>query len=62
MVRVEPAAPGNAFKIRGSLIDALYLNAEAGTKIWVLNDAAFPLILKIQGNPYGVDVELVDID
>jgi hypothetical protein len=44
-------------------VDALYLENENGTtKIWLLNNATFPAILKIEGNIAGPDVELKSVE
>jgi hypothetical protein len=61
-IKVNPAAAANAFELRGRTIDAIALTGESGTKIWVLNNPDIPLILKIEGNPFNVDVELTEIN
>lgn len=46
----------------GIKVDALGATSENGyTRIWVLNNPNLPLILKIDGNPFRVDVELTGI-
>lgn len=61
-VTVKPAFLDHAFILNGKRINTLYMDNGAGTKIWVLNDPANPLILKIEGNPYKVDAELTGIE
>jgi hypothetical protein len=61
-VSVKPSVADNIFKLNDKAVDALCLGSESGTKIWILNDPVTPLILKIEGNPFGVDVELTDIN
>jgi hypothetical protein len=48
-------------RINNQTIDALYLESDQGTAIWLLNKPSFPLILKIKNNIAGVDVEIIDI-
>jgi len=52
----------NVFTVKDKSINAMFLKSGYGTRIWVLNDSTVPLILKIEGNPYGVEVELVGIE
>jgi hypothetical protein len=61
VVTVQPGSPNNAFKLNGKTIDALYIESESGAKIWILNNASYPLILKMENNPNGVDAELTMI-
>jgi hypothetical protein len=56
---LKPYTAGNVFKVMGKIIDALYLESGTGTRIWILNNPETPLVLKIENNPAGVDVELV---
>lgn len=48
-------AAGNG-KVRAVCLES------ASSKIWVLNNASLPLILKTAGNPYLVDVELTAVE
>jgi hypothetical protein len=61
VITVQPSLPGNTFKLNGKTIDALYAESESGAKIWILNNASYPLILKMENNPNGVDAELTMI-
>jgi hypothetical protein len=61
-VVLKPSNANNAFKLQNKFIDALYLESESGAKIWILNNATAPIIVKIENNPAGVDVELTGIE
>jgi hypothetical protein len=61
VIKVQPSLPSNAFKLNGKTIDALYAESESGAKIWIFNNASYPLMLKIENNPNGVDAELTMI-
>lgn len=51
------------YDMNGTKIRALSATSENGyTRIWVMDDPAFPLILKLDGNPFQVDVELTSIN
>ena len=49
-------------KLKGRPIDAIMAEAENGFRVWLLNNASFPVLLKIENNPKGVDLELTSID
>jgi hypothetical protein len=50
-------------KLKGRVLDAIMLEPDSGgERIWVLNNAWFPLIVKIEGNPKGIDLDLTSID
>jgi len=49
-------------KLNGKVLDVVMLEAGNGYRIWVLNNASFPMILKIQGNPRDIDLDLQAID
>ncbi len=49
-------------KLDGKVVDALLLQGQNGsTRLWVLNDATLPVILKIEGNTLGPDLDLRSI-
>jgi len=51
------------FKISGKAVDAYYLESSNGsTHIWILNNAAIPLLLKIEGNTLGADLTLNSVE
>jgi hypothetical protein len=50
-------------KISGKPVDAYYLESSNGsTHIWILNNAATPLLLKIEGNTLGADLTLNSVE
>lgn len=50
---------GNELLVDGKPVDAIYLQSESGeTRLWVLNNAALPLLLKMEKNPFGVDLQI----
>lgn len=56
---LKELSDANSFKIKDQVIDVLYLENEGGTgKIWILNSPKAPLILRFEGNPQGVDIDL----
>jgi len=58
--KVEDGAP--AYLLDGKEVDTFYAVTEKGkTKLWVLNNADFPLICKIEGTPQGIDLSLNSI-
>lgn len=60
---LKTPADNQQFKLSGKVVDALFLEAEDGSsKIWILNNPALPLMLKIEGNIAGPDAELKSIE
>lgn len=50
-------------KIAGKIVDAFLLeNASATTRIWMLNNAAYPILLKIEGNTLGADLTINSVE
>lgn len=50
------------FKSGDKTIDAILLEGPGGnSRIWILNNSAFPVLVKLEGNPHGVDLELTGI-
>jgi hypothetical protein len=50
-------------KIAGKPVDAFLVeNAAGSTRIWVLNNAAFPVMLKIEGNTLGADLTINSVE
>ena len=46
----------------GKEVDALYAeSADGGTGYWILNNDAYPLLLKLSGNPGGINLLCKDI-
>lgn len=55
--------PGKEFQMDGKPVDALFIQtANGSSKMWYLNQPTFPVLLKIQGNPAGYDLELRSIE
>jgi hypothetical protein len=49
-------------KLSGKVLDLILLETGNGYRIWVLNNASFPMIFKIEGNPRDIDLDLQSID
>jgi hypothetical protein len=50
-------------KLPGKTVDALMLENENGkSRIWILNNPTFPILLKIEGNTLGVDLTVNSIE
>jgi hypothetical protein len=50
-------------KIAGKPVDAFFAeNAAGSTRIWILNNAAFPVMLKIEGNTLGADLTINSVE
>lgn len=50
------------YQIGDKILDAIYLETGSDNiRLWILNNAALPLILKIENNPMHIDVELTGI-
>lgn len=56
---VATATADQQLKLNGASVDAILLQNESGsTKVWVLNNPTSPILLKIQGNMSGPDLEI----
>jgi hypothetical protein len=54
---------GGEFKLKDKVVDAIYLEtADKSTKMWVLNNPALPLLVKVVGNTNGPDLTLLTIE
>jgi hypothetical protein len=43
-------------------VDAILAESESGAvKYWILNNDDFPILLKLEGNPAGIDLFIKDI-
>jgi len=50
-------------QLAGKNVDAFFLENPSGTtRIWVLNNAALPILLKIEGNTMGPDISLSSME
>ena len=56
--------PANAiFKLKDKPVNVIYAEtANGGSKVWFLNSASAPIMVKIEGNPMGIDINLESID
>ncbi len=53
---------GSEIVAGGKEIDAVYAEStDGGTGYWILNNDAFPLLLKLTGNPGGINLAFKDI-
>ena len=60
---VAAPASGEEFALAGKAVDALFIqNQTGGAKMWFLKQPELPVLLKIQGNPAGYDLELRSIE
>lgn len=60
---VKAPSEKQQFQISGKTVDAVYLeNQNSTTHIWILNNAAFPVLLKIEGNTQGADLVLNSVE
>jgi len=60
---VATASAGDEFKLADKAVDVVYLEtADKSGKIWLLNNPAIPIILKITGNKAGVDLIATSIN
>jgi hypothetical protein len=60
---VKAPSEQQLLKPGGKALDAILLQSENGsTRFWILNDPSFPFILKIEGNPKNVDLDLHSIN
>jgi len=54
---------GEKLSINGKAVDALFIqNPTSGAKMWILNQPELPILLKIQGNAAGYDIELKSVE
>jgi hypothetical protein len=50
------------YEAGGKKIPAIRAENTGGTtRIWIADDPFFPVILKLEGNPFHVDFELLDV-
>lgn len=56
---------GDAIPVRlnGKTVDAIQLDGPgSNVHLWILNNPDFPALLKVEGNPHGVDLEVTNIE
>ena len=50
-------------KLTGKTVDALFFESDNGsTRIWILNSASYPVLLKIEGNTVGADLTVNSVE
>ena len=50
-------------KLGGKALDAILLESENGaTRFWILNNPAFPFVVRLEGNPKNIDLDLRSIN
>ena len=60
---VKTPSEQQQIKLSGKPVDAFFLeNPNGSTRIWVLNNAAFPILLKIEGNSLGADLTMNSVE
>jgi hypothetical protein len=51
------------YHMQNGIVHSVYLEStDASSKIWLLNNPGLPVIIKMEGNPRYVDIELVSVD
>ena len=51
------------FKLKDKLVDVVFAqSANGAVRLWILNNPAAPILVKIVGNPVGVDVNLTGVE
>lgn len=61
VVKEQPSTA--VFKLNDKPVNVLYAESTNGSsRVWFLNNPSFPLLLKIEGNPAGVDVSLQSVE
>lgn len=61
-ITLQSSSATSAFPVAGKTVPALVMEGSTGAKLWVLDNRQTPLILKMENNPLGVNVELTGID
>ena len=60
---VKTPSEQQQIKLSGKPVDAYLLeNPNGSTRIWLLNNAAFPVLLKIEGNSLGADLTINSVE
>lgn len=60
---IQAASADQQLKLDGKTVDALLLQNQSGdSRIWLLNNANAPIILKIEGNSAGPDLEIRSVE
>jgi hypothetical protein len=60
---VKKPTDQQVFKLSDKPVDAFYLeNQNGNSRIWVLNNASFPILLKMEGNTVGPDIAINSVE
>ena len=60
---VKQATDQQVLKLNGKTLNVILLeSANGSSRVWVLNNPQFPAILKIEGNPMGIDLWVTSIE
>jgi len=60
---VKAPSEQQQLKLAGKPVDAFFLeNSNGTTRIWILNNATFPVLLKIEGNTLGADLTINSVE
>ncbi|THU41924.1 hypothetical protein FAM09_07430 [Niastella caeni] len=60
---VKSPSEQQQLKLSGKPVDVFLLeNPNGSTRIWLLNNAAFPVLLKIEGNTLGADLTINSVE
>ena len=60
---VKQPSDQQSLKLNGKTLNVIMLESLNGaSRVWVLNNPLFPAILKIEGNPMGIDLWVTSID
>jgi hypothetical protein len=55
----QEASGSNQLSFGGKPADAIYLESANGqSRIWLLNNPELPILLKVEKNPFGVDLQI----
>jgi hypothetical protein len=55
---LKDMAAGQELTVGDTQVDIIYAESEDGsTKYWILNNDAYPVLMKLKGNPIGIDIE-----
>jgi hypothetical protein len=60
---VKAPSEQQLMRLQGKTLDLIMLESEnGGHRVWILNNASFPFIVKTEGSPKGIDLDLTSID
>ena len=60
---VKQPSEQQILKLNGKALNVIMLESQNGSsRVWVLNNPQFPAVVKIEGNPMGIDLWVTSID